>query len=167
MTDITTGITTGQPASEASGPGSPSATRRRPVMFVVAAVAAVALVVLLSGCTKEDQLASLAIVNRDRAAYGVRTLIRDTSIQSSVQAHAQNMARAGRLYHSTLRTGTGVCAMAENVGVAGSVTQVERLFMQSSPHRANILNGRYDRGAVGVARVNGRVWVVQRFTDRC
>jgi uncharacterized protein YkwD len=75
------------------------------------------------------------------------------------------MAESGRLFHSCLscRRGSGSRALAENVGVGDTVKVVHRALMDSSSHRANILNKSYDRVGVGIVRRGGRTWITQLF----
>ena len=51
----------------------------------------------------------------------------------------------------------------ENVGMAGTLRRMERMFMASAPHRANILNSAFKRIGVGVQRANGYAWVTLDF----
>jgi uncharacterized protein YkwD len=46
--------------------------------------------------------------------------------------------------------GIGYRAAGENIAKAGSVTQAESLFMQSSGHRANILSSTYTQVGIGI-----------------
>jgi uncharacterized protein YkwD len=47
--------------------------------------------------------------------------------------------------------------------MAGSMQEAHNLLMASSPHRANILSGKYSHIGVGVTYANGRYFVVQVF----
>jgi len=145
---------------------APSTTRRRP-MSMAAPLVALALLLGLSACMGADQIGTLGLVRHDRAAHNVRSISLDTAYAAQAQAHAQAMANGGRLYHSPLHLAPGECSKGENVGEAGTVTQVEHLFMNSPPHRANILNPQYDHVAIGVVRQGGRAWVVQLFIGSC
>ena len=53
------------------------------------------------------------------------------------------------------------------MGYGNSVAQVEAAYMQSAPHRANILNRGYTTVGVGVARRGDRVFTVQEFMSGC
>jgi uncharacterized protein YkwD len=86
------------------------------------------------------------------------------------QGWAQTMAANQSLTHQNLNGligSTPFHAMGENilVGPAGmSVAQMENAWMNSSPHRANILNGAFHAAGVGVAYDSqGQVWVCVDF----
>ena len=143
---------------------SASATRSRRGIAVVGAVVAFCL---LSGCIENDQASALSAVRSDRAHNSVRSIALDGSARSQAQSHAAGMASRHSLYHTTLTLGPGQCGKGENVGYGNSVGQVERAFMNSPKHRANILNGKYDHVGIGVIRSGGQVWVVQLFIDYC
>lgn len=146
---------------------APLKAGRRRRIGLVPLVAAALVVGLLGACVDIDRGNALDAVRGDRARNGVRTVAVDGSAQAKAQAHAETLARSGALYHSNLRLGRGECSKGENVGMGGSIGEIEGLFMQSSRHRNNILNRSFDHVGIGVARANGRVWVVQVFVDRC
>jgi len=133
----------------------------------IALVGAVVAFCLLSGCIENDQASALSALRSDRSHNSVRTISLDASAGKSAQAHAAGMATRHSLYHTTLHLGPGQCGMGENVGFGSSVAQVERAFMNSAKHRANILNGTFDHVGLGVTRSGGQVWVVQLFIDYC
>jgi uncharacterized protein YkwD len=47
--------------------------------------------------------------------------------------------------------------------VGDTLKVVHRALMDSSSHRANILNKSYDRVGVGIVRRGGRTWITQLF----
>ncbi len=47
----------------------------------------------------------------------------------------------------------------ENIAYAGTLRRVEQLWMQSYHHRVNLLNPSFRSAGIGVARVNGWLWV--------
>ena len=81
--------------------------------------------------------------------------------------HSREMAGQGRIYHSTPLSGTlryvSWRVAGENVGVGGSMWKLYEAFMQSSPHRANILESRFHRVGVGVYVHDGFLWVTMIF----
>jgi uncharacterized protein YkwD len=79
------------------------------------------------------------------------------------------MARAGELYHTSdpahfYLHGIHWSTWGENVGyTAGSVDDMQQAFMDSPPHKANILNGAFRHVAIGAVRVDGYLWVTVFF----
>jgi hypothetical protein len=76
------------------------------------------------------------------------------------------MAATRTLAHNPNATSDVCCwsSMGENVGVGSSVSQVQSAFMNSSPHRANILSSTYTQVGIGTARgSDGRLYVDEVF----
>jgi uncharacterized protein YkwD len=108
---------------------------------------------------------ALGLVNQERAMAGVAPLSADPGLEASAQRWADSLARSGRLSHSgTVGVGIEHVIAGENVGVGGLVEVVHAALMASVPHRANLLDGRFTRIGIGIARAaDGRVFVVQQF----
>jgi uncharacterized protein YkwD len=123
----------------------------------------------------EVRAATLCLVNRERAAHGEQALHWNVHLVSSAQGHTESMAfqdyfahigrsgqtplqrirRAGYIYSSRLGFEIG-----ENIGWGslwlGTPQAVVAAWMQSSGHRANILDGRFRDTGIGVSpHVNG------------
>ena len=104
------------------------------------------------------------------------------------EARAQNGRPPARVQHHALPQGAGLVVTAsrqaahsrltddnwsttwtklgENVGYAWSLEQVQNAFMNSAPHRANILDWTYNKVGTGVTYGwDGRIWVVQSCTS--
>lgn len=120
------------------------------------------------GSTESSYLVSL--VNSTRGSWGLPGLAVANDATWKAQSHAQDMANAGTIFHSSsLSSGLqpGWTAIGENVGSGGSVDAIENAFMGSSQHRANILSGSFDQIGVGIARsANGTVFVCEIFVGR-
>jgi uncharacterized protein YkwD len=112
-------------------------------------------------------------VNQDRAASGLGGLGWDTQLAGLAQSHAQEIAASNSLWHSDLGAWlslpwmSGWRGLGENLLVAPPGTNswsAEDTWMASGPHRANILNGGFNRIGVGVfVDGGGRVWMVAEF----
>jgi uncharacterized protein YkwD len=80
------------------------------------------------------------------------------------------MVGAGKLYHTptgTLtRRITNWSILGENVGVGGTVDSLQRAFMNSPEHRANILYSKFHYVGLGVVQKRGRMWVTVEFEAR-
>ncbi len=117
-----------------------------------------------------DQQTAFNLVNTSRTTRGIPALGVDVQAQNKAQSWAQHLAAIGYLAHSNLTNGISGAwfAIAGNVGYSGdgSVNTTHAVFMGSPPHRANILDRKYNRLGTGVARAGGRVYVVQVFIKR-
>ncbi|HEX5937758.1 MAG TPA: CAP domain-containing protein [Actinomycetota bacterium] len=88
-------------------------------------------------------------------------------LRKLANAHSKEMAGAGRIFHSaslgtTLRTVSWRLA-GENVGVGKTMWTLYDAFMDSAPHRANILGGSFRRVGVGFYARDGFYWVTLIF----
>lgn len=145
-------------------------------------VAVVALALAAAACAPPGSPGSGATgdmvqaVNQDRAAYGLGGLAWDDQLYRLAQSHAQEIAASGSLWHSDLGSWlatpwmSGWRSLGENLllGPPGtSAWGAEDTWMGSPPHRANILNGGFNRIGVGVVvDGGGRVWMVALFGTR-
>lgn len=156
-------------AAQTSSPGSPDApvARRRPALL--AALALVVAMALLTSCLTNNQAKTLGQLNTDRNHYGMRSLSPNSQSVSKAQAWADHLAAVGYLQHSYLPSSYSVrwCALGENVGYGPYTSTVEQAFMNSATHRANILSGTWNHAGTGVARRGNTVYVVQEFIKTC
>ena len=140
-------------------------TRRRSAVVLLAALVASLSLVAVS-CTKNAAAYdSVNRINNTRVEAGLRRLAIDDTLVNKAQAWAERMAKAGAISHSQLADGAGDNwrTLGENVGAAGSIAQMHQPCMDSPPHRANIVAGKYDRVGLGVAQAGGRYYVAQVF----
>ena len=111
----------------------------------------------------------LDLLNAERAAVGAGPLTAQSCPDSFAEPWSPKMAAAGGLSHqslSPLLSSCGARAAAENVGMNSnqSVEAMMTGFMNSSGHRANILNPRYTGVGIGAYRDSRGVWwVTQDF----
>ena len=127
--------------------------------------------------SSQTATAVLDLTNAERERGGLAAFRGNTRLMEAAQIHAEQMARAGRLDH--VLPGTSYPrpedrlafvayrwqAYAENVAY-GQRTPAEVVngWMQSSGHRANIMNGNLTELGVGYARDgNDRPYWVQVF----
>lgn len=121
---------------------------------------------LVTSCLSNSMaVESAALVNNERGSAGLGLLAQDQTLNAKAEAWAAQMAAAGRASHSNLSqdSGSNWTRIAENVGRAGSVSEMHRLFMNSAEHRTAILNSGFTRFGTGVAVANGQYFVVQVF----
>jgi uncharacterized protein YkwD len=112
----------------------------------------------------------IATLNADRSANGLAPLAGNGALTGIAQGWANWMAENQSLAHQNLGVAigrTGFSTMAENIlsGDGGMTAgDVERVWMASPAHRANIVSGAYTAAGVGVAySADGRVWAVVDF----
>jgi uncharacterized protein YkwD len=121
-------------------------------------------------------------VNADRASYSVGALSSDPCLNTVAQFHAQNMADLRFFSHYNLDGwspwdrmsyyGVTYYTAGENIAVGQDLPQeVENAWMNSSGHKANILNSSFQRIGLGIVQCQpgdmyspGYYWV-QVFTN--
>jgi uncharacterized protein YkwD len=109
----------------------------------------------------------LDLVNDARVHRGIPRLHERTRLDEDAQRHSARMARERRLFHtpdlySKVRT-FDPRIWGENVGVGSTIRQVFRAWMRSAPHRANVLDRRYDSAGLGIVRSGGRFWITMIY----
>ncbi len=103
----------------------------------------------------------LDATNRDRASAGLPAYQWDESLAASSRKHAEWMAQRRTLSHQfpgeasledrATQSGARFSVLAENVAEGPTVSGLETQWMNSPPHRANILAD--DMNAIGIAVV--------------
>lgn len=149
-----------------------SSRRARLLAPVAVAAALVGGVFALStpgSASTADEATLASLVNGARGSAGLPPLALSAALSDVARAHSAAMAASGSLTHTgNLAGAIGSAAgdwtgIAENVAVAGSVTEAHAALMESGEHRANVLG---DFTLLGVGVVNGadgRVWVTETF----
>jgi uncharacterized protein YkwD len=114
----------------------------------------------------EQKLELLAIeqnivdnTNAERARYGLPALVVDANLMATARQHCAWMATYRQLVHTNI-------GVAENIAMGQPSSQeVVRCWMNSSGHRANILNGGHRRIGVAAFRTpEGTIYWCQQFT---
>jgi uncharacterized protein YkwD len=106
--------------------------------------------------------------NASRGRFDVPKLRLNRELSLIARRHSMAMARSGDLFHTAnvdvYLHGIEWHTWGENVGyTSGDVTGMEQAFMESPPHRGNILNGAFRQVAIGTVRVDGTLWVTVFF----
>lgn len=106
--------------------------------------------------------------NASRGRFDVPKLQLNRELSLIARHHSQAMARSGDLFHTSdvdvYLHGIAWHVWGENVGYTSQdVTSMEQAFMDSPPHRSNILNGAFREVAIGSVRVDGTLWVTVFF----
>ncbi len=125
--------------------------------------------------TSQGDFASqvVALVNAERAKQGLSALTIDTKVQQAALVRAKESAqsfshtRPNGSSFSTALTEAGVSyrTAGENIAYGQSTPQqVMNAWMNSSGHRANILNANYTTIGMGYTVINGTAYWAQLFT---
>ena len=108
--------------------------------------------------------------NESRGRFGVPKLRLNRELSAIARRHSMAMARRGELFHTTSAEaaahlqGIDWHIWGENVGFTPQdVTSMQQAFMDSPPHRDNILNREFRQVAIGTVRVDGTLWVTVFF----
>lgn len=112
-----------------------------------------------------------ALINRDRAAYGLGPLTWSSCLYGVAASNAQRIAAQGYLSHTNgpnvdLTCGLGRQA-GENVGYwSGGIndSQLNTMFMNSPEHRANILGPYHYVATAWVVASNGYGYIAVEFS---
>lgn len=116
----------------------------------------------------------LSVTNQDRAAYGLGPLRWSRELAQAALRHDEQMVERNELEHQfrgepDLPSRAGAAGahfqtVAENIALGPSAVDIERQWMHSPPHRANILDPRLDSIGIALIRVGGTIWAVEDFS---
>lgn len=121
-----------------------------------------------SGLVDDNAAATdmLVLVNRERATAGLDPVVADADLAAVAVEHSEEMFQLGYFAHVSpvsgepsdrLKTaGIQYIATGENLAYAPSLRVAHVGLMNSPGHRANILNPRFTRLGIGVARSPNR-----------
>jgi uncharacterized protein YkwD len=141
--------------------------------IVIGAVLAAVLVAALpltadaASNPKEMRQKLLSLTNSARRNNGLRSLDLNWRLSKSAVRHSRRMAESRTVFHTAnlyrLVRRWHPSVWGENVGMAGTVRRIHRLFMGSASHRSNILRSGFSHAGIGVVRKGGRVWATVMF----
>lgn len=113
--------------------------------------------------------------NADRVAQGLPPLKWDPALAQAAAQHARAMAGQPALSHQYpgepdlvargAAAGAHFRSIAENVAMAPSPQALEKEWMNSAPHRANILDPRMNSIGVAVVKRGANDYAVEDFAD--
>ena len=116
----------------------------------------------------------VALVNAERAKYGLSALKVDAKVQQAALVRAKETAQSfshtrpdGSSFSTALtQAGVSYRTAGENIAYGQSTPQqVMNAWMNSSGHRANILKANYTTIGVGYTVINGTAYWAQLFTS--
>jgi uncharacterized protein YkwD len=138
-----------------------SQSRMRRVLAIALAGVLVFAAPAVSLDRPEKKLASMT--NTARHRHDLPGLVKRARLSAAAERRSLRMAKRGRLSHGSLAWTSGCHCWGQNVGKGPSVWAVQRGFMQSPEHRANVLDSCYRRAGYGVVKARGIVWVTVNF----
>jgi uncharacterized protein YkwD len=140
------------------------------VIGAVLAAVLVAALPLTAGATsnpREMRQKLLSLTNSARRNNGLRPLDLNWRLSKCAIRHSRRMAERHTVYHTAnlyrLVRRWHPSVWGENVGMAGTVRRIHRLFMRSASHRGNILRSGFAHAGIGVVRKGGRTWATVMF----
>lgn len=105
--------------------------------------------------------------NKSRANHGVRKLTLDPHISKVARKHTNEMIDQSALVHTAGSVlGNRVTRwvmLGENIGKGESLKSIQRAFMDSAGHRANVLDSSYKYVGVSAKKHGGKVWTTVVF----
>jgi hypothetical protein len=145
---------------------------KRTASIIVAGALALGAIALTpvnaSASSEESRFTSL--LNHERTSRGGHALVTKSDLVAVARRHSQRMADRGYIYHNDNlpnEVDGDWQMLGENVGRGGSVDSIHQAFMDSSPHRHNILDSRFNQIGVGTVIANdGRIYVTEVFAKR-
>jgi uncharacterized protein YkwD len=115
------------------------------------------------------RLHMLSLTNQARESHDRADVKLNWLLSRYARRHSLEMASKGYVYHSDDDTLISILSPyhftigGENVGVGSTVDGLQDAFMASPPHRENILRTAFDHVAIGMASVDGHLWVTVIF----
>jgi uncharacterized protein YkwD len=140
------------------------------VVLAAVLLAVVPVTSMAASGSKEMRRKLHSMTNAARRNNGLRALDLNWRLSRDALQHSRRMADRHSLYHTSnlyrLVRRWRPSIWGENVGLAGSVSQVQKAFMRSAAHRSNVLRGSFSKVGIGVFSNNGRIWATVMFYGR-
>lgn len=147
-------------------------------LTIIAAVVLLALVLTptlhAAPQTSAADWTLLNAANRDRAAAGLPALRWDDALAAAAHQHALRMAQANTLSHQlpgeppmqdrARHAGARFTLIAENVAEGPTVEGLHRQWMNSPPHRANLLDPQLNAVGISVVQAGNMLFAVEDFS---
>jgi len=112
--------------------------------------------------------------NHERPARGLAPLIWSAALAAAARQHALRMAAQNTLSHQlpgepgmvdrASQAGAHFSSLAENVAEGPSAESVHEQWMNSPPHRANLLDPQLDSVGIAVAKRGGVLFAAEDFS---
>src|SRR5262249_16752450 len=115
------------------------------------------------------------LTNQDRTAQGLQPLHWDRSLAAAAAVHVDKMKDEKTLSHQyggepdvkarAAQAGAHFQAIAENIAVGPRAEAIEKQWMNSVPHRQNILDPRMNAIGIAVIQKDGYLYAVEDFAN--
>ena len=115
-----------------------------------------------------DETEFVSAINEARTGAGLGELAESAELTRIARRHSRAMAAADVLHHDPALDAVvdDWRRLGENVGRGPGVDVIHTAFMDSPTHAENVLEPGYDEVGVGVAVVDGQLWVTEVFRTR-
>jgi uncharacterized protein YkwD len=117
----------------------------------------------------------LSLTNADRSEHGLQPLKWDASLASAALIHTRRMANEKSLSHQypgeadpsarAAQAGAHFQAMAENTAMGPDPKGIEKEWMNSVPHRTNILDPQMNLIGIAVVEKDGYLYATEDFAN--
>lgn len=117
----------------------------------------------------------LALTNQDRADHGLKPLAWSPELANAAAAHDGRMANEKSLSHQypgepdvsarAAQAGAHFQAIAENTAMGPSPKAIEKQWMNSTPHRTNILDPQMNVIGIAVVEKGGYLFATEDFAN--
>jgi hypothetical protein len=148
-------------------------------LTIIAAIVLLALLLTPTfyAATPQASAADITLLNaanRDRAAAGLPSLQWDPALAAAAHQHALRMAQMNTLSHQfpgeppmqdrARQAGARFSLIAENVAEGPSVAGLHTQWMNSPPHRANLLDPELNSVGISVVQSGNMLFAVEDFS---
>jgi hypothetical protein len=143
-------------------------------LLALAALSFSACAAIVATVPDTQQRLILDLTNQDRASQNLPPLTWSPVLAAAAMLHAQAIAKANNLTHQlagepdvaarAAQAGAHFEAIAENIAYGFSAPSIEQQWMQSTPHRANILDPRMNSIGIALVHADGTLWAVEDFS---
>src|ERR1700686_4046635 len=144
---------------------------------ILAGVSVAILAFSLSPARAQDNGPAQTIfesANHERVAHGLAPLKWSATLAGAARHHALRMAARNTLSHQlsgepgmaerASQAGARFSSLAENVAEGPSAESIHQQWMNSPPHRSNLLDAQLDSVGIAVAERNGVLFAVEDFS---
>lgn len=118
----------------------------------------------------------LELVNQERETSGLKPMTWDQSLADAARAHSKLLAQHKDLSHQFMgepdltkragAAGASFTSVGENVGYAPDVDLAHNGFMNSPPHRANILRPDFDAVGIAIIPRGNELYITEDFSRK-